>query len=99
MISTAFFIDKYSVYLYNCIKELHQDFIDTEQEIWTSLTISIANFRFKMENDQYIDVYPLDNVADKIYARIKNGEHILIEGKIRDNGNLEDVFWESIIWI
>ena len=60
--------------------------------------VAIANFRFKMENDQYIDVYALDNVADKIYARIKNGEHILIEGKIRSNGKVEVVFWESIIW-
>lgn len=35
--------------LYTCIKSLKQDFIDTEQEIWTNLTISIANFRFKVE--------------------------------------------------
>ena len=35
--------------LYTCIKSLRQDFIDTEQEIWTNLTISIANFRFKVE--------------------------------------------------
>ena len=35
--------------LYTCIKSLRQDFIDTEQEIWTNITISIANFRFKVE--------------------------------------------------
>lgn len=35
--------------LYTCIKSLRQDFIDTEQEIWTNLTISIANFKFKVE--------------------------------------------------
>ena len=29
--------------LYVCIKSLRQDFIDSEQEIWTNLTISIAN--------------------------------------------------------
>ena len=35
--------------LYTCIKSLRKDFIDTEQEIWTNITISIANFRFKVE--------------------------------------------------
>ena len=35
--------------LYTCIKSLRQDFIDTEQEIWTNITISIANFKFKVE--------------------------------------------------
>lgn len=35
--------------LYQTIKELRQDFIDTEQELWTNLTISIANYRFKVE--------------------------------------------------
>ena len=31
------------------IKDLRQDFIDTEQELWTNLTISIANCKFKVE--------------------------------------------------
>lgn len=35
--------------LYKCIKSLKQDFIDTEQDLWNSLTISIANFKFKVE--------------------------------------------------
>ena len=35
--------------LYNCIKELQNDFIQTEQDVWTNLTISIANFKFKVE--------------------------------------------------
>ena len=35
--------------LYKCITELKQDFIDTEQDIWTNLTISIANCKFKVE--------------------------------------------------
>ena len=35
--------------LYTCIKSLRQDFIDTEKEIWTNITISIANFKFKVE--------------------------------------------------
>ncbi len=35
--------------LYQTIKDLRQDFIDTEQDLWTNLTISIANCRFKVE--------------------------------------------------
>lgn len=35
--------------LYSWIKKLRQDFIDTEQELWNSLTISIANFKFRVE--------------------------------------------------
>lgn len=35
--------------LYKCIKTLRQDFEDTEQELWTNLTISIANCKFKIE--------------------------------------------------
>lgn len=35
--------------LYNTIKDLKQDFVDTEQELWTNLTISIAHCRFKIE--------------------------------------------------
>ena len=35
--------------LYQTIKELRQDFIDTDQKLWTNITISIAHCRFKVE--------------------------------------------------
>lgn len=35
--------------LFKCIKCLRQDFVDTDQDIWTNLTISIANLKFKIE--------------------------------------------------
>lgn len=35
--------------LYNSIKSLQQDFEDTEQEIFTNLTIVIKNYRFRVE--------------------------------------------------
>ena len=35
--------------LYDCIKSLREDFVDTEQDLWTNLTISIAHSRFKVE--------------------------------------------------
>lgn len=35
--------------LYENIKSLRQDFVDTEQKLWTNLTISIENSNFKVE--------------------------------------------------
>lgn len=35
--------------LFDAIKSLRQDFIDTEQKVWTNLTIVIANCKFKVE--------------------------------------------------
>ena len=35
--------------LYEIIKELRQDFIDTEQRLWTNITISIRGSKFKVE--------------------------------------------------
>lgn len=35
--------------LYENIKHLRQDFVDTDQELWTNLTISIENCKFKVE--------------------------------------------------
>ena len=35
--------------LYKCVRGLRKDFKDTEQRLWTNLTISIANFKFKVE--------------------------------------------------
>jgi hypothetical protein len=35
--------------LYNSIKELREEFRTTEQELWSNITISIENYRFKVE--------------------------------------------------
>lgn len=35
--------------LYESIKELREEFKDTEQEVWSNLTISIENTKFKIE--------------------------------------------------
>ena len=35
--------------LYEIIKNLRQNFIETDQELWTNLTISIENCKFKVE--------------------------------------------------
>ena len=43
--------------LYGCIKELHQDFIETEQDLWNSLTISISNLKFDFFFFYYLHFY------------------------------------------
>ena len=47
--------------LYQIIKDLRQDFIDTEQDLWTNLTISIAHCRFKVE-------YFYESISQEEYA-------------------------------
>ena len=51
--------------LYKCIKSLQQDFVDTEQDLWTNLTISIANFKFRVE--YWYDELP--SSEEEIYKR------------------------------
>ena len=51
--------------LFNCIKELHQDFIDSEQDVWSNLTISIKSFKFKVE-------YFYDNLSESEKEREEN---------------------------
>lgn len=74
--------------LYKCIKSLNQDFIDMEQEVWTNLTISIANYKFKVEYN-YDDI-PIDeedinkrNIIWK-YNYLKIGGENKAERKILD---------------
>ncbi len=47
--------------LYQVIKSLRQDFIDTEQRLWTNITISIAHNRFKIE-------FNYDKISEEEYA-------------------------------
>lgn len=47
--------------LYQVIKDLKQDFVDTEQRLWTNITISIAHNRFKIE-------FNYDKISDEEYS-------------------------------
>lgn len=79
--------------LYACIKSLRQDFIDSEQEIWTNLTISIANYKFKVEY-KYED---LPKTEHEIFERnvIWKYKYLKIGGETREERKiLEDYFSE-----
>lgn len=75
--------------LFKCIKNLREDFYDTDQDIWTNLTISIANLRFRVEY-MYNDLPRTDdevferNVIWK-YKYLKIGGESKEERKILEN--------------
>ena len=75
--------------LYNIIKELKQDFIDTEQELWNSVTISIVDSKFKIEfNYDSLPVNEQESNARHIiwrYKHLKVGGEKKEERKILDN--------------
>lgn len=80
--------------LYNCIKSLKQDFYDTAQVLWTNLTISISNCKFKVEYN-YDELPTTDEEIYKrnviwMYKYLKIGGESKKEKKI-----LEDFFANS----
>ena len=80
--------------LYTCIKSLRKDFIDTEQDIWTNLTISIENFRFKVE-------YKYDDlpITDKeIFERnvIWKYKYLKIGGDSKEERKILDDYFSKI---
>lgn len=79
--------------LYNCIKELHQDFIETEQDLWNSLTISIANYKFKVE----YDYNPLPNTEKEIEAKriIWRYKYLEIGGDKKEERKVLDDYFEN----
>ena len=80
--------------LYSCIKSLRQDFIDTEQEIWTNVTISIANFKFKVEYN-YKD---LPITEREIFERnvIWKYKYLKIGGDSREERKILDQYFAII---
>lgn len=77
--------------LYSWIKKLKQDFIDTEQELWNSLTISIANFKFRVEFSY--DELPLDEKQNNDKNIIWRYKYLKIGGEKKEERKvLEDYF-------
>ena len=77
--------------LYKCIKSLNQDFIDMEQELWTNLTISIANFKFKVEY-RYDDL-PLNEEEINKRNIIWKYNYLKIGGESREERKILDEYF------
>ena len=80
--------------LFSCIKSLRQDFINTEQDIWTNLSITIANFRFKVEF-KYDD---LPRTEKEIFERnvIWRYKYLKIGGESKEERKILDRYFSKI---
>lgn len=81
--------------LYKCITELKQDFIDTEQDIWTNLTISIANCKFKVEYN-YDILLPMNE--DEINQRniIWKYKYLNLGGETKEERKILDEYFSVL---
>lgn len=81
--------------LYQHIKDLKQDFVDTEQDLWTHLTISIAHSRFKVE-------FFYDNISEEQYASyarhiIWRYKYLHLGGEIKEERKILEKYYDSNI--
>ncbi len=79
--------------LYNSIKSLRQDFVDTEQELWSSLTISILNFKFKIEYSY--DDLPLDEEENHKRHVIWRYKYLKIGGEKKEERRILDEYFSN----
>ncbi len=79
--------------LYNHIKGLRQDFIDTEQELWTHLTISIAHSRFKVE--YFYDKISQEQYASYVRHIIWRYIYLHIGGEVKEEKKILDKYFQS----
>ena len=80
--------------LYKCIKSLQQDFIDTDQEVWTNVTISIANFKFKVE----YKYYQIPSDEEEIYKRnvIWKYKYLKVGGDSKEDRKILDDYYTNM---
>lgn len=79
--------------LYSWIKKLRQDFIDTEQELWSSLTISIANLKFRVEFSY--DLLSIDDEKIKEKNIIWRYKYLGIGGEKKDERKILENYFSS----
>ena len=79
--------------LYNCIKDLAQDFIDTEQPLWNSITISILNDKFKIEYDY--DELPRNEEENNQRRIIWRNEYLGIGGEKKEERKILEKYYET----
>ena len=81
--------------LYQTIKDLRQDFIDTEQDLWTNLTISIAHSKFKVE--YFYDKISQEEYASYVRHVIWRYKYLHIGGEIEEERKILDKYFEKNI--
>ena len=81
--------------LYKIIKDLRQDFIDTEQDLWTNITISIFQTKFKIEF--FYDKISQEEYASFVRHVIWRYKYLHIGGEIKEERKILDKFFENNI--
>ncbi len=79
--------------LYKIIKDLKQDFVDTEQELWTNITISIAHCRFKIEF--YYDEIKAEERESYIRHVIWRYKYLHLGGETKEERKIIDEYLEK----
>lgn len=57
--------------------------------MYDSEYISICIIKLKLKNQSMIEAYGYDEIADKMIQKLKKGNIILINGKLRNEGMVE----------
>ena len=79
--------------LYEHIKELKQDFVDTEQDLWTNLTISVTNLKFKIEfNYEPLPPNEVESEKKRIIWRYK---YLGIGGEKKEEKKILDEYFSN----
>lgn len=79
--------------LYDCIYGLKQDFIDTEQELWNSLTISIEDGKFKIEYN--FEELPITEEARNARYVIWKYKYLNIGGDKKEEKKILDEYFSN----
>ena len=77
--------------LYEAIKSLRQDFVDTDQKIWTNLTIVISNCKFRVEyNYDTVKLNEYDTYRRHIIWKYK---YLGLGGDLKDERKILDKYF------
>ena len=79
--------------LFKCIKSLRKDFCDTEQDVWTNITISIENFKFRIE----YKYDKLPKTEDEIFERnvIWKYRYLKIGGESKEERRILEKYFDD----
>lgn len=80
--------------LYVVIKDLRQDFINTEQDLWTNLTISIAHSRFKVE--YFYNQISQEEYASYVRHVIWRHKYLKLGGEIKQERKILEKSYKDI---
>ena len=80
--------------LYQIIQDLKQDFKDTEQRLWTNLTISIVNSKFKIEF--FYDKISSEEYASYIRHIVWRYQYLHLGGEIKEERKILEKYLDDI---